>query len=54
MTAVADVLFIAVILALFGVAWLLVRGCEKIIGAEEVTELRVEPETVPADDEVMA
>ena len=48
----ADVLFIALVLALFGVAWLLVKGCEKIIGAEEVTELHVEEGTAP--DEVLA
>jgi hypothetical protein len=51
---VTDVIFIVVILALFGAAWLLVRACEKIIGAEEVTEIRVEPEAAGAEDEVMA
>jgi hypothetical protein len=52
MTAVADVIFIVVILALFGAAWLLVRACEAIIGAEEVTDITVEPR--PADGEVAA
>jgi len=46
----ADVVFVVVILALFGAAWLLVQACERIIGAEEVTEIHVAPDTVPADD----
>ncbi len=54
MRAVGDVIFIVAILALFGVAWLLVRACERIIGAEEVTELRVEPDPSGAHDEVRA
>jgi len=36
-----DVIFVALTLALFGLAWLLVRACERIIGPEEVTELPV-------------
>ncbi len=36
-----DVIFVALTLALFGLAWLLVRACERIIGPEEVTELAV-------------
>jgi len=49
---VADVIFIVAILALFGAAWLLVRACERIIGAEEVTELNVDERA--AADEVLA
>ena len=48
----ADVIFIVAILALFGAAWLLVRACERIIGAEEVTELNVDERA--AADEVLA
>ena len=38
----ADVTFIVVIVALFGLASLLVRACERIIGPEEVMALPVE------------
>jgi hypothetical protein len=38
---VGDVIFVALTLALFGLAWLLVRACERIIGPEEVTALSV-------------
>jgi hypothetical protein len=50
----ADVLFVVVILALFGLAWLLVQACERIIGAEEVTEITLAPDEAHAEDEVMA
>ena len=51
-----DVLFVAVILALFGSAWLLVRACERIIGPEGVTDITAERGGGAAgvDDEVMA
>ncbi len=54
MAPVADVIFIVVILALFGAAWLLVRACEAIIGAEEVTDITVEPEAAGREGEVAA
>jgi len=44
----ADVIFVVVIIGLFGVASLLVRACEAIIGPEEVTTL---PEVGPEDEE---
>jgi len=52
----ADVVFVVLILALFGAAWLLVQACERVIGAEEVTEVTVPDETprTRAADEVMA
>jgi hypothetical protein len=50
----ADVLFVVLILALFGLAWLLVQACDRIIGAEEVTEITVVPDEASAHDEVMA
>jgi hypothetical protein len=31
-----DVVFLAITVAFFGVAWLLVRACERIVGADEV------------------
>jgi hypothetical protein len=36
-----DVIFVALTLALFGLAWLLVRACERIIGPDEVTAISV-------------
>ncbi len=50
----ADVVFVVLILALFGAAWLLVQACERIIGAEEVTEISLTADEAPAADEVMA
>ena len=50
----ADVIFIVVILALFGAAWLLVRACEAIIGAEEVTDITVEADSRRTEGEVAA
>jgi len=47
-----DVIFVGLTLVLFGLAWLLVRACEHIIGPEEVTSIPVTPEADP--DEVMA
>jgi hypothetical protein len=43
-----DVIFVALIVALFGLASLLVRACERIIGPEEVTNLVVEEPTEEA------
>ena len=47
-----DVVFVGLTLVLFGLAWLLVRACERIIGPEEVTAITVAPEGEP--DEVAA
>jgi hypothetical protein len=38
---VGDVIFVALTLALFALAWLLVRACERIIGPEEVRAIAV-------------
>lgn len=32
-----DVLFVAVLVAFFAVAWLFVRACDRIIGPEELS-----------------
>ena len=44
-----DVIFVALIVALFGLASLLVRACEHVIGPEEVTNL---PVADPAEEMV--
>jgi hypothetical protein len=43
-----DVIFLATIVAFFGVAWLLVKGCERIMGPQ--LEL-VDDDAEPSDDE---
>ena len=50
----ADVMFIAVIFVMFAAAWLLVRACERIIGAEEVTEIQGTPDEAGVPDEAAA
>jgi len=42
-----DVVFVGLTFVLFGLAWLLVRVCEHIIGPEEVTNLAVTAEPEP-------
>ena len=42
-----DVIFVGLTLVLFGLAWLLVRVCEHIIGPEEVTSISVTAEPEP-------
>ena len=44
----ADVAFVAVLLAFFALATLFVRGCDRIIGSEEA-EMTAEAEPAPGD-----
>ena len=44
-----DVVFVGLTLVLFGLAWLLVKACERIIGPEEVTALNVAPDGDPEE-----
>jgi hypothetical protein len=57
---VADVIFVAVIVAFFGVAWALVKACDRIIGPDivPVDELEADgtdsPAATPGRSEVLA
>jgi hypothetical protein len=39
-----DVIFVAVVLAFFAIAWAYVRGCERVVGDPDVVRVE-EPET---------
>ncbi len=43
----ADLWVVLTVLAFFAVCVLLIRGCDRIIGSDEVSELSVEPERDP-------
>ena len=45
----ADLLVILAVLAFFALCVLLIRGCDRIIGSDETSELAVEPERDPLD-----
>jgi hypothetical protein len=47
-----DVIFVALVIALFAIGVAYVRGCARIVGDDEV--VRVEPGTVEADDTEMS
>jgi hypothetical protein len=47
-----DVIFVGLTFVLFGLAWLLVKACEHIIGPEEVTNIGLAGDHEP--DEVAA
>jgi hypothetical protein len=44
---VADLWVVLTVLAFFGVCVLLIRGCDRIIGSDEASELSVESDRDP-------
>ena len=40
-----DIVFVAILVAFFGLSWLLIKACDRIIGPEPVTTVDVTDET---------
>ena len=45
--SIADLWVVLTVLAFFTLCVLLIRGCDRIIGSDETSELAVEPESDP-------